>query len=144
MQIGGVSWLRLFQRHGLLPRGACYDRPPPLAAPATLRIGVGIDTARYGHHATFLRDDRQKAAPCLSLPETAQGYQQLRDRLELLHRKHRQAELRVHVDAAGQYATNLIRFLQTLDLSLVISVGESKRNKDFHNACSPSGPPTPP
>jgi hypothetical protein len=25
----------------------------------SVRIGVGIDTARYGHHATFLRPDLQ-------------------------------------------------------------------------------------
>ena len=30
---------------------------------AVLRhLGVGIDTARYGHHVTFLREDKQPAA----------------------------------------------------------------------------------
>ncbi len=35
-----------------------------------IAIGVGLDTARYGHHATFLREDRQPAAERL---ETATG-----------------------------------------------------------------------
>ena len=26
-----------------------------------LTLGVGIDTARYGHHVTFLREDKQPA-----------------------------------------------------------------------------------
>ena len=26
------------------------------------RVGVGIDTSRYGHYAAFLRDDLQPAA----------------------------------------------------------------------------------
>src|SRR5438270_631011 len=30
------------------------------------RIGVGIDTSRYGHYAAFLRDDLQPAAAELS------------------------------------------------------------------------------
>lgn len=30
-------------------------------------IGVGLDTARYGHHATLLREDRQPAAKPLEL-----------------------------------------------------------------------------
>ena len=42
--------------------------PPKSAPPAnrtgcpTTRIGVGIDTSRYGHYAAFLRDDLQPAA----------------------------------------------------------------------------------
>jgi transposase len=43
----------------------------------------------------------------------------------------------VHVDAAGQYATNLERFLQSLPLPLVVSLGEPKRNKDYHKALFP-------
>ena len=31
-------------------------------------IGVGIDTARYGHRVTFLRGDKQPAAPPLDGP----------------------------------------------------------------------------
>lgn len=103
----------------------------------TASIGVGIDTARYGHRVTFLRDDRQPATAPLTATENPQGYQQLRQTLEELHRKHPQAGFRVHIDAAGQYATNLERFLQSLELPLVVSVGEPKRNKDYHKAIFP-------
>jgi len=30
-------------------------------------LGVGIDTARYGHHISFLRDDKQPAAAPLPI-----------------------------------------------------------------------------
>jgi hypothetical protein len=43
--------------------------PPPAGPPA--RIGVGIDTSRYGHYAAFLRDDQQPAAAELPFPESA-------------------------------------------------------------------------
>ena len=46
------------------------------------RIGVGIDTSRYGHYAAFLRDDLQPAAGELQFVESAAGYAQLRTRLE--------------------------------------------------------------
>jgi hypothetical protein len=45
------------------------------------RIGVGIDNSRYGHYATFLRDDLQAAAAELSFAESAPGYAQLQKRL---------------------------------------------------------------
>ncbi len=107
----------------------------PTAAPAV--IGVGIDTARYGHRVTFLRDDRQPATTPLTITENPDGYRQLRDKLLELHRRYPQAELRVHIDAAGQYAINLERFLQELDLPLTISLGEPKRNKDYRQALFP-------
>ena len=109
--------------------------PLPEAAPRV--IGVGIDTARYGHRVTFLREDRQPAAPPLDIREDTHGYQQLRQKLEDLHGKYPQAELRAHIDAAGQYATNLQRFLQSLELPLIVSLGEPKRNKDYHKALFP-------
>lgn len=37
-------------------------------------LGVGIDTARYGHHVTFLRVDRQPAAKPLIVNESSGGY----------------------------------------------------------------------
>ena len=100
-------------------------------------IAVGIDTARYGHHATFLRDDRQPAAKPLTISENRPGYQQFEARLQELFQRHPQAEFRVHIDAAGQYATNLEQFLRGLKLPLAISVGEPKRNKDYHKALFP-------
>jgi len=45
-------------------------------------IGVGIDTARYGHMVSFLRPDRQPAAQKLLVMENHDSYQALRERLE--------------------------------------------------------------
>ena len=45
------------------------------------RIGVGIDTARYGHRVSFLRPDRKPAAKPLTVMENRAGYQALQDAL---------------------------------------------------------------
>ena len=45
---------------------------------SSMPIGVGIDTARYGHHVTFLYEDRQPAAEPITVMENAEGYQLLR------------------------------------------------------------------
>ena len=66
-------------------------------------IGVGIDTARYGHRVSFLRPDRQPAAKALTVLENHQGYQDLHQRLEALHQQHPQAHFHIRIDAAGQY-----------------------------------------
>lgn len=108
-----------------------------LRSPPNSHIGVGIDTARYGHRVSFLRDARQPAAPALTITENQQGYQQLWQQLQKLHRKHPNAQFHVHIDAAGQYASNLERFLRSLDLPLQVSIGEPKRNKDYHKAFFP-------
>jgi transposase len=101
------------------------------------RIGVGIDTARYGHRVSFLRPDRLPAAKPLTVLENRAGYQALQERLESLHRQHPQAHFHVRIDAAGQYAANLEHFLRGLGLPLTLSVGEPKRNKDYQNAHFP-------
>jgi len=111
--------------------------PASTSAARRLRLGVGIDTARYGHHVTFLGDDLQRVAPDLPVPESRVGYQRLERQLRRLCEKHPDAELHVRIDAAGQYAANLERFLRSLDLPLQVSVGEPKRNKDYHHAHSP-------
>jgi len=100
-------------------------------------IGVGIDTARYGHRVSFLRPDRQPAAKPLTVLEHQQGYQDLRQRLESLHQQHPQAHFHIRIDAAGQYAANLECFLRSLPLPMTISVGEPKRNKDYQKAHFP-------
>jgi len=46
-------------------------------------IGVGIDTARYGHRVSFLRPDRQPAAKPLTVLENQEGYQALQECLQL-------------------------------------------------------------
>src|SRR5580704_17963879 len=101
------------------------------------RIGVGIDTARYGHRVSFLRPDRQPAAKPLTVLESQAGYQALHERLERLHQQHPQAQFHVRIDAAGQYAANLEHFLRGLPLPLTLSIGEPKRNKDSQKAHFP-------
>lgn len=100
-------------------------------------FGVGIDTARYGHHVSFLRPDCQPAAEPMTVMESREGYNQLQQRLELLHQRHPEARLYVRIDAAGQYAANLERFLRQLPLPLEISVGEPARNKAYRQAHFP-------
>jgi transposase len=107
-------------------------------ADAVRHLGVGIDTARFGHHVTFLREDKQPAAKPLSITESRSGYQQLQAQLEQLHRRYPEAHIHLRIDAAGQYAANLETFLRSLKhLPMTISVGEPKRNKDYHHAHSP-------
>jgi transposase len=100
-------------------------------------IGVGIDTARYGHRVFFLRPDRQPAAKPLTVMENRAGYQALQERLKQLQVQHPQAHFHVRIDAAGQYAVNLEQFLRGLDLPMTLSIGEPKRNKDYQKAHFP-------
>jgi transposase len=106
-------------------------------ATAIDRIGVGIDTARYGHRVAFLRSDRLPAAKSLTVLESQAGYRALQQRLDELHQKHPQAHFHVRIDAAGQYATNLENFLRGLRLPITLSIGEPKRNKDYQKAHFP-------
>jgi len=101
------------------------------------RIGVGIDTARYGHRVSFLRPDHLPAAKPMTVLESRAGYQALQQRLQQLHQQHPQAHFHVRIDAAGQYAANLEHFLRTLTLPMTLSVGEPKRNKDYQKAHFP-------
>jgi len=101
------------------------------------RIGVGIDTARYGHRVSFLRPDRQPAARPLTVLENQSGYQALHQRLLHLQQHHPQVHFHVRIDAAGQYAANLEQFLRGLGLPMTLSIGEPKRNKDYQKAHFP-------
>jgi transposase len=101
------------------------------------RIGVGIDTARYGHRVSFLRPDRKPAAKPITVLENHAGYQSLKDTLLRLREQNPGVEFHVRIDAAGQYAQNLEQFLRSLDLPMTISVGEPKRNKDYRKAHFP-------
>lgn len=100
-------------------------------------IGVGIDTARYGHRITFLREDRQPAAKPLEILESRTGYEQLEKAFGELHERHGEVHFRIHVDAAGQYADNLLAFLRTLPWPTTISVGEPLRNKRYREVHFP-------
>src|SRR5262245_44446904 len=74
------------------------------------RCGVGIDTSRYGHYAAFLRDDLQPAADELQFAESAAGYALFRQRLQLITERLGPVHFVVRLDAAGQYADNLLHF----------------------------------
>lgn len=100
-------------------------------------IGVGIDTHRYFHQATFLGADRQRAAPNLRFAESAEGYAQLRQALEKIAARQPDVHFQILVDAAGQYAANLERYLRDLPFSFTFSVGEPARNKHYRQAISP-------
>ncbi len=121
----------------------------PHSAPAPQsprRFGVGIDTSRYGHYAVFLRDDLQPAAPELQFPESAAGYALLRQRLGRLAQQHGPVHFLARVDAAGQYAENLLHFLHSLatprvtapdvpaPFGLSVSCGDPQRNKNYRAA----------
>jgi hypothetical protein len=45
------------------------DNAPPNPVP----IGVGIDTARYGHHVSFLDEQKRTAAPPFHFTEAAES-----------------------------------------------------------------------
>jgi transposase len=104
-----------------------------------VRVGVGIDTSRYGHYAAFLRDNLQPAAGELQFVEAAAGYAQLRARFEQIVAKFGTVHFLVRLDVAGQYADNLLHFLHTLqgrfaNATITISCGDSQRNKNYRAA----------
>jgi len=120
--------------------------PPANLATAAARIGVGIDTSRYGHHACFLKDDLQAAADELAFAESANGYDQFRQRLLHIAARHPAAHFVIRLDAAGQYADNLLHFLPQLDgasghplraianAHVTLSCGDPQRNKNYRAA----------
>ena len=121
--------------------------PHPAPAPQSpRRFGVGIDTSRYGHYAVFLKDDLQPAAPKLPFAESAAGYALLRQRLDRLAQQHGPVHFLTRVDAAGQYAENLLHFLHRLatpsasaagtptPFRLSVSCGDPQRNKNYRAA----------
>jgi transposase len=103
----------------------------------TVALGVGFDTSRYGHHATFLRADLQPACPALEFTESRAGYDQVLQRLQALQQRFGAVHLHIRLDAAGQYATNLETFLWSLPFPKTISVGEPARNQNYRKALFP-------
>ena len=104
----------------------------PAATPVA--IAVGIDTSRFGHHATFLGADLQPAAADLKFVESGQGYQQLQERLAALRHKHGPVHFHFRLDVAGRYADNLLAFLHGLPQPRTISCGDPQRNKNYRAA----------
>src|SRR6185312_15133278 len=121
-----------------MPPSQAHDSSPD-CLPARL-FGVGIDTSRYGHYAAFLSHDLQPAAAELQFPESAAGYTPLRKQLERIAHGGGPAHFVVRLDAAGQYADNLLHFLHGLAtptgeapraFPLTISCGDPPRNKNY-------------
>jgi transposase len=121
--------------------------PHPAPAPQSpRRFGVGIDTSRYGHYAAFLRDDLQPAAAELAFAESAAGYARFRQCLDQIGQRQGPAHFVVRLDAAGQYADNLLHFLHGLatpaargeplpsPFTLTVSCGDPQRNKNYRAA----------
>jgi transposase len=123
----------------MLPRHAPAPQSPR-------RIGVGIDTSRYGHYAVFLRDDLQPAADELAFAESAAGYALLHQRLQGMLQRYGAVHFAVRLDVAGPYADNLLHFLHqrttpagdyadaVAPVSLTISCGDPQRNKNYRAA----------
>lgn len=107
------------------------------ASSTNVTIGVGLDTARYGHHVTFLTEDLKFAIEPFGFIESEDGYEQLKAAFDRLVRDHKDAHFHIRIDAAGQYSANLQRFLHSLDVRKTISVGEPKRNKDYRSVHFP-------
>jgi transposase len=102
-----------------------------MSTSTSVSIGVGFDTARYGHHVSFLRSDLQPAANAFTFAESPAGYAELRLALEQLQKKYGSVHLAIRIDAAGEYAANLERFLRALPWEKTISVGQPKQNRDY-------------
>lgn len=103
----------------------------------TTEVGVGIDTHRYFHQVGFLDRDGQPAADGFSFEESAEGYAQLTQALARVEKRYGTVHFRIHLDAAGQYAANLERFLRALPFTTTFSVGEPARNKHYRKAIAP-------
>ena len=54
------------------------------ASIGAVSLGVGIDTARYGHHVSFLDEQKRSAAKSFHFTESAAGYQQFQAVLQKL------------------------------------------------------------
>lgn len=118
----------------------------PSEGTPSVRFGVGIDTSRYGHYAVFLKDDLLPACAELSFVESASGYQLFRQRLVHIAQCHPAVSFVIRLDAAGQYADNLLHFLAHLDrasghstrcianASITLSCGDPQRNKSYRAA----------
>lgn len=129
----------------MLPQPTSASPQPRRGGRRGGRIGVGIDTSRYGHYACFLRADLAPAAAELAFAESAAGYRQLRQRLEQIAQRHGPVHFVVRLDAAGQYADNLLHFVHGLAGSLAsaadariqglsLSCGDPQRNKNYRAA----------
>lgn len=63
-------------------------------------FGIGIDTARFGHHVSFLDQEKRTATKPFHFKEDAQGYQKLRKAIDSLREKSQDAVFYVRLDVA--------------------------------------------
>src|SRR5437773_9635406 len=77
----------------------------PAVSLGVVSLGVGIDTARYGHHVSFLDEQKRTAAKSFHFTESAAGYQQLQAALMKLAQNHPGVHFLIRLDAAGQSAS---------------------------------------
>ena len=82
----------------------------------TVSLGVGIDTARDGHHVSFLDEQKRSAAKSFHFTESAAGDQQFQAVWQKLAEKHPGVHFHIRLDAAGQSAENLVQWLHRLPL----------------------------
>jgi transposase len=109
----------------------------PCPAPLSVVIGVGFDTARYGHHVTFLDYDLQPVCAPTEFTESHAGYQRLDQLFRSVQQRFPAALFHIRLDVAGQYAANLEAFLRNLPFAKSISLGEPARNQNYRKAISP-------
>jgi transposase len=100
-------------------------------------IGVGFDTARYGHHVTFLRADLQPACPPLEFTESRAGYDRLLALFQRVAAPGSDVHFHIRIDVAGQYAANLETFLRALPFRTTLTVGDPGRNASYRKALFP-------
>lgn len=110
---------------------SAQDTTAPAAPAHSVAIGIGLDTSRYGHHASFLDRSLQEADDDLDFVESGAGYQEFRARLDALVAKHGNVHFHFRVDVAGRYADNLLAFLQSLPHAKTISCGDPERNANY-------------
>jgi transposase len=84
-----------------------------------------------------LDESCQHAAKPFEFLESRDGYQRLEKTLNQLVQKHTDVHFRFRVDAAGQYAANLLAFLHELPWPKTVSVGNPTQNKQYRQVHFP-------
>ncbi len=129
MRLSSQQWT-LF--HGVVTMLDPVSPPCPLVP-----IGVGFDTARFGHHVTFLDAQLDLVCPPMDFVEAKAGYDSVRLVLDGIQQRFSNVHFHIRLDAAGQYAANLEAFLRQLPFAKTISVGEPARNQHYRLALFP-------
>ncbi len=111
-----------------------------LQAPV-VKIGIGIDTSRYGHYAAFLRADLTPIAAELQFVESAAGYAQLRQRFEQIVAKLGPVQFRTADATAGCYGPAMPRRVEfTRRWRLLSTIFDAERRSARTAEVGPSFP----